>query len=94
MHRAGIAQEMLRAGFAYVDGVLPSEQSFHCATALRRLRQLVGLRDLRTSDNDYEDSYLPTGSMAAPPKAPSTRPRPLPRRPHRLELNPPTNLRA
>ena len=89
----GDRKEMPRAGFAYVDGVLPNEQYFHCPTALRRLRQRVGFAIYRASHDDYEDSYLPTGSMAAPPKTPSTRLRPLPRRPHRLELKPPTKLR-
>ncbi len=53
-----------RAGFAYVDGVLPDGQ----ALPLCRLRyagsaSMWGFAIYRASHDDYEDSYLPTGSM-------------------------------
>ncbi len=53
-----------RAGFAYVDGVLPDGQ----LVPLCRLRyagsaSIWGFAIYRASHDDYEDSYLPTGSM-------------------------------
>ena len=51
-----------RAGFAYVDGVLPDGKILQ----LCRLRYLGsatiwGFAIYRASHDDYEDSYLPTG---------------------------------
>jgi len=53
-----------RAGFAYVDGVLAN----HDVLQLRRLRyagsaHMWGFAIYRASHDDYEDSFLPTGSM-------------------------------
>ena len=57
-------QVRYRAGFAYVDGVLADgDQLRLCQLPLRRLRQPVGFTIYRASHNDYEDSYLPPGSM-------------------------------
>lgn len=56
-----------RAGFAYVDGVLPDGEILK----LCRLRY-VGYANqwrfaiYRASHDDYEDSFLPTGAMAGP----------------------------
>ena len=52
-----------RAGFAYVDGVLADGEVLR----LCRLRYAGSARDwgfaiYRASHDDYEDSYLPTGS--------------------------------
>ena len=53
-----------RAGFAYVDGLLPDGQ----LVPLCRLRyagsaSMWGFAIYRVSLDDYEDSYLPAGSM-------------------------------
>ncbi len=53
-----------RAGFAYVDGVLAN----HDVLQLCRLRyagsaHMWGFAIYRASHDDYEDSFLPTGSM-------------------------------
>ena len=52
-----------RAGFAYVDGVLPGGEQLR----LFRLRyagsaSVWGFAIYRASHDDYEDSFLPTGS--------------------------------
>ena len=58
-----------RAGFAYIDGVLPDG----AALPLCRLRyassaSMWGFAIYRASHEDYEDSYLPTGSMGGTPE--------------------------
>ncbi|WP_222273261.1 hypothetical protein [Modestobacter marinus] len=54
-----------RAGFAYIDGVLPDGEILQ----LCRLRYLSsatvwGFAIYRASHDDYEDNYLPSGSPA------------------------------
>jgi hypothetical protein len=56
-----------RAGFAYVDAALADGE----VLPLCRLRYVGSARDwgfaiYRASHDDYEDSYLPTGSMGGP----------------------------
>ena len=52
-----------RAGFAYVDGVLPDGQTCSCAgCATAATPTSWGFAIYRASHDDYEDSYLPTGS--------------------------------
>jgi hypothetical protein len=58
-----------RGGFAYIDGVLPDGEVLR----LCRLRYAGSARDwgfaiYRASHDDYEDSFLPTGSMGGSPE--------------------------
>ena len=79
-----------RAGFAYVDGVLADGEVLR----LCRLRYAGSARDwgfaiYRASHDDYEDSFLPTGSMGGPAEdALDTACGLYLGRPHRLDLNP------
>jgi hypothetical protein len=52
-----------RAGFAYVDGVLPGDQVIRLCR-LRYLRSATtwGFAIYRASHDDYEDNVLPSGS--------------------------------
>ena len=60
---AGI-QIRYRAGFAYVDGVLPDgDQLKLCRLRYAGSASQWGFAIYRTSHNDYQDSYLPTGFM-------------------------------
>ncbi len=53
-----------RAGFAYVDGVLPDGQVLPlCRLRYAGSASRWGFAIYRASHDDYEDSYLPTGSM-------------------------------
>lgn len=52
-----------RAGFAYVDGVLPDGQTLQlCRLRYSGYANSWGFAIYRASHDDYEDSYLPTGS--------------------------------
>jgi hypothetical protein len=64
-----------RTTFAYIDGRYPDGT----VTKLCRLRyggsaHLWGFAIYRASHDDYEESLLPSGTMSAPPKKPSTAP--------------------
>ncbi len=52
-----------RAGFAYIDGILPNGQVIRLCR-LRYLRSATtwGFAIYRASHDDYEDNYLPSGS--------------------------------
>jgi hypothetical protein len=53
-----------RAGFAYVDGVLPDGEVLPlCRLRYAGSASMWGFAIYRASHEDYEDSYLPTGSM-------------------------------
>ncbi len=53
-----------RAGFAYVDGVLPDGEVLRlCRLRYAGSASTWGFAIYRASHDDYEDSYLPTGSM-------------------------------
>lgn len=53
-----------RAGFAYVDGVLPDgEQLRLCRLRYASNANQWGFAIYRGSHDDYQDSYLPTGMM-------------------------------
>ena len=53
-----------RAGFAYVDGVLPDGQTLPlCRLRYAGSANMWGFAIYRASHDDYEDSYLPTGFM-------------------------------
>lgn len=55
-----------RAGFAYVDGVLPDGQVLPlCRLRYAGSASMWGFAIYRASHDDYEDSYLPTGSMGS-----------------------------
>ena len=52
-----------RAGFAYVDGVLPDGDTLRlCRLRYTGSATTWGFAIYRGSHDDYEDSYLPTGS--------------------------------
>ena len=90
---AGV-QIRYRAGFAYVDGVLPDgDQLKLCRLRYAGSASQWGFAIYRASHNDYEDSYLPTGSWAAPPKTPSTPPAASTSATPPPGPEPPTNLR-
>ncbi len=76
-----------RAGFAYIDGVLASGDAIQlCRLRYAGSASQWGFAIYRASHDDYQDSFLPTGTMGG--TAEDDRLRPLPRRPHRLGLNP------
>ncbi|HSO65726.1 MAG TPA: hypothetical protein VLQ78_11570 [Ornithinibacter sp.] len=53
-----------RAGFAYVDGVLPNGHVLPlCRLRYAGSASMWGFAIYRASHDDYENSYLPTGSM-------------------------------
>ena len=53
-----------RAGFAYVDGVLADNEVLRlCRLRYAGSAKQWGFAIYRASHDDYEDSYLPTGSM-------------------------------
>ncbi len=52
-----------RAGFAYVDAVVDGETLRLCRLRYGGSAHQWGFAIYRASHNDYEDSYLPTGSM-------------------------------
>jgi len=53
-----------RASFAYIDGVLPDGEVLPlCRLRYAGSATLWGFAIHRASHDDYEDSYLPTGSM-------------------------------
>jgi len=53
-----------RAGFAYVDGALPDGQVLRlCRLRYAGYANQWGFAIYRASHDDYEDSFLPTGSM-------------------------------
>ena len=57
-------QVRYRAGFAYVDGVLADGAQLRlCRLRYAGYANQWGFAIYRASHNDYEDSYLPTGSM-------------------------------
>jgi hypothetical protein len=61
---AGV-QVRYRAGFAYVDAVLPDGEVLRlCRLRYAGYANQWGFAIYRASHDDYEDSYLPTGSMA------------------------------
>jgi len=52
-----------RARFAYVDGVLPNGETMRlCRLRYGGYANSWGFAIYRASHDDYEDSYLPTGS--------------------------------
>jgi len=53
-----------RAGFAYVDAVLPGDQRLPlCRLRYAGYANQWGFAIYRASHDDYQDSFLPTGSM-------------------------------
>ena len=57
-------QVRYRAGFAYVDGVLADgEQLKLCRLRYAGYANQWGFAIYRASNDGYEDSYLPTGTM-------------------------------
>lgn len=53
-----------RAGFAYVDGVLADGDELRlCRLRYAGSAHMWGFAIYRASHDDYEDSFLPTGSM-------------------------------
>ena len=53
-----------RAGFAYVDGVLADGEELRlCRLRYAGSASMWGFAIYRASHDDYEDSFLPTGSM-------------------------------
>jgi hypothetical protein len=53
-----------RAGFAYVDGVLADGEVLKlCRLRYAGSAHMWGFAIYRASHDDYEDSFLPTGSM-------------------------------
>src|SRR6266545_1812022 len=53
-----------RAGFAYVDAVLPGDQRLPlCRPRYAGYANQWGFAIYRASHDDYQDSFLPTGSM-------------------------------
>ncbi len=78
-----------RGAFAYVTGHLPDGDTL----PLMRLRYggsaaRWGFAIYLASKDGYEVAVLPTGTSPAPRRRPRHRLRPLPRRPHRLDLTP------
>lgn len=57
-------QIRFRAGFAYVDGVLADGEVLRlCRLRYAGYANQWGFAIYRASHDDYEDSYLPTGTM-------------------------------
>ena len=53
-----------RAGFAYVDGVLTDGEELRlCRLRYAGSASMWGFAIYRASHDDYDDSFLPTGSM-------------------------------
>lgn len=53
-----------RAGFAYIDAILPNADVQRlCRLRYAGYANQWGFAIYRASHDDYEDSYLPTGSM-------------------------------
>jgi hypothetical protein len=53
-----------RAGFAYVDGLLPDGDELRlCRLRYAGYANQWGFAIYRASHEDYEESYLPTGAM-------------------------------
>lgn len=78
-----------RGGFAYLDALMPDGD----IQPLCRLRYggsaaTWGFAIYRASHDDYEDSLLPDGLTAGTRRRSRHRLWPLPRRPHRLAMNP------
>ncbi len=68
-------QVRYRAGFGYVDGVLADGQVLKlCRLRYAGYANQWGFAIYRAGHDDYADSFLPTASMGAPPKTPSTPP--------------------
>jgi len=58
-----------RAGFAYIDGVLADGEMLRlCRLRYTGSAQDWGFAIYRASHDDYEDSFLPTGSMGGSPE--------------------------
>jgi len=58
-----------RAGFAYVNGVLPDGEVLKlCRLRYSGYASMWGFAIYRASHDDYEDSYLPTGQSADTPE--------------------------
>jgi hypothetical protein len=58
-----------RGGFAYIDGVLPDGEVLRlCRLRYAGSAQQWGFAIYRASHDDYEDSFLPTGSMGGSPE--------------------------
>jgi hypothetical protein len=58
-----------RAGFAYVDGVLTDGDALPlCRLRYARSAREWGFAIYRASHEDYQDSFLPTGSAAGSPE--------------------------
>ena len=58
-----------RAGFAYIDGVLADGDTLRlCRLRYGGSAQHWGFAIYRASHDDYEDSFLPTGSLAGSPE--------------------------
>jgi hypothetical protein len=59
-----------RAGFAYVDGVLPDGEVMKlCRLRYGGYASMWGFAIYRASHDDYQPSYLPTGHSAGTPEA-------------------------
>ncbi len=58
-----------RAGFAYITAHLPDDEQLPlCRLRYNGSASTWGFAIYRASHNDYEDSYLPTGTFAASPE--------------------------
>lgn len=58
-----------RAGFAYVDGVLPDGEILKlCRLRYGGYASMWGFAIYRASHDDYQPSYLPTGQTAGTPE--------------------------
>ena len=58
-----------RTGFAYVDGVLPDGEELRlCRLRYAGSASTWGFAIYRDSHDDYEDSFLPTGSTGGTPQ--------------------------
>ncbi len=58
-----------RAGFAYIDAVLPDDDVLPlCRLRYAGSASLWGFAIYRASHQDYQSSYLPTGSMGGTPE--------------------------
>lgn len=58
-----------RAGFAYVDGVLPDGEVLKmCRLRYGSSASTWGFAIYQASSDSYEDSYLPNGLSAGPPE--------------------------
>ena len=83
--------------FAYIGGQLADGTTLPlCRLRYNSSAHIWGFAIYQASRDGYEDNILPSGLPAGTPpeEPPRLRLRPLPQRPHRVGLQPPTNLRV